>query len=439
MAQELQIKSYYQSLRDSNFIDTNLCCKLGMEYFLSNLLFKGDLSRVIYSKDDVVFRRRLELLGTGTVKDNVYNYSTLDLPFATFSQTGTFEEDDRGATQNASQIVLGEWIPSEGIVVKQAAVKVGYSATAFFSRRDDVNIASQLLYWEKTPKFPLYYIIEHELLGVPIDIPVFMTLDKIDSNVDYNEKDWLEKSRIFPVKMDFTIRSYQTLIEDIDGRIKLPLRFSGMYAYNDEEVVFTQKTSLVWGVEKFGDSLDLVKEDEKKLYIKPTVTVKEGGLTVYDYHSDVTEQHFDNHNQFIKFVNDGKFLMDTDVTVRNQIIKDSIAGYFSVERDVVLDELYVDNVTQNTAKIKWKIKPADEPHFARLVILVPNKCRMEITDLSTTEYEFVDLYPASKYECTVITYSKNNSKLTYKLNIETEGPKALGKLSDNLVGKTFTM
>ena len=435
MAQELQIKSYYQSLRDSNFIDTNLCCKLGMEFFLSNLLFKGDLSRVVYSKEDVAFRRRLELLGNGTVKNNVYNYSTLDLPFAIFSQSGTLEEDDRGSTQNASQIVLGEWIPTEGIVVKQAAVKVQYSATAFFSRRDDINIASQLLYWEKTPKFPLYYIIEHELLGVPMDIPVFITLDEIDSNVEYSEKDWLEKSRIFPVKLSFTIRSYQTLIEDIDGRIKLPLRFSGLYAYNDEEIVFTQKTSLIWGGEKFGS--DLIEDKGIEYYIAPKVEKSSSGITMYDYNSDYSQQHCDSHEEFVKFVNDGKFL--TNPETASKIVEDSIAGYFSVERDCVLDELYVDNVTTNEATIKWKVKPADEQNFARIVILVPNLYRTEITDLSTTEFELTGLHPASKYECTIISYAKNNSKLTYKLNITTEGQKALGKLSDNLVGKTFTM
>ena len=48
--QELKIKGYYDSLRDKNFVDTNFMCKLGMEFLLSSLFFKGDLGKVIYSK-----------------------------------------------------------------------------------------------------------------------------------------------------------------------------------------------------------------------------------------------------------------------------------------------------------------------------------------------------------------------------------------------------
>lgn len=437
MAQEIQIKSYYQSVRDSNFIDTNLCCKFGLEYFLSELLFKGDLSKIIYSKEDIAFRRRLELLGNGSVQNNVYNYTTLDLPFAVYSQAGPLEEDDRGATQNASQIVLGQWQPYEGVIVKSAAVKVKYSATAFFSRRDDVNIASQLLYWEKTPTFPLYYVIQHELVGIPMDIPVFITLDSIDSNVEYQEKQWLEQSKIFPIKMEFTIRSYQTLIEDVDGRIKLPLRFSGQFAYNDEEIVFTQKTSLIWSNDKFGD--DLIEKEKKEYYLPPKFVRDETGKLTYKPFNKVSDQYFDRINQSIKFVNDGKFIEDS--FIKAETTGDTIEGYFSVERDCVLDEIFIDeeSLTENSATLKWKIKQSDEPYFNKILLTIPNLLREEITDISKTSIMINNLNPASKYECTVIVYSKNNSKLTYKLTINTKGQKALGKLSDQLVGKTFTI
>jgi hypothetical protein len=223
-----------------------------MEFFLSQLLFKGDLSRIVYSKEDIAFRRRLETLGRGSVGDNTYNYITLNLPYAIYSQTGTYEEDDRDSVMSASQIVLGMHLYDRKLKLKSAAMKVKYSATAFFARRDDVNIASQLLYWEKQPIFPVYFIVITEIANYPIPTPVFITLDSFDSNVEYAEKEWLTNSKIFPIKMEFTIRTYQALIENIDNIIRLPLRFSGMYGYNNDPYdpdcnpVLTEKTSLMF-------------------------------------------------------------------------------------------------------------------------------------------------------------------------------------------------
>jgi len=53
MAQEIAINNYYQDTYNKGFVSTEMCCKLGMEFFFSNLLFKKDLSRVIYAKEDI--------------------------------------------------------------------------------------------------------------------------------------------------------------------------------------------------------------------------------------------------------------------------------------------------------------------------------------------------------------------------------------------------
>lgn len=439
MSQEIAIKSYYQSTRDSNIIDTNLVCRFGMEFFLSNLLFKGDLSRVVYSKEDIAFRRRVETVGKGDVENNNYNYINLDLPYAVYSQTGSYEEDDRGSTQNVGQIVLGQVQPESGIVLKAAALKIKYSATAFFARRDDINIASQLLYWEKTPKFPVYYIVQHELYGWPIDIPVFITLDSFDSNVEYAEKDWLEKSKIFPIKMEFTIRSYQTLIESIDRTIKLPIRFSGLYGYNEdaEEPVYTETTSLIWADTKWSpnalqevtakipevDSMGNIihqPQDFDKYYIDPP---SGEGIISNGVSSEVT------------FENNGRFIHE----VVNETIADAIKGYFNEIRDCVLDEYHQvdDKTTENSIFIEWKINENQKDNFHSIVIYIPGLVRDEITnDLSN--FEITGLYPGSEYDCTLIVTSKSFSKTTYKLLLKTKGESLLEQpLKDNLVGKTF--
>jgi hypothetical protein len=161
----------------------------------------------------------------------------LDLPFASYSATGSFEADDRGATQQAGQIVMGQVEPESGIIVRAAAVKIKYQATVYFARRDDINVASQLVYWQSQPQGPQYVIIQYRIAGWPIDIPVFITIDSFDSNPEYNQKDWLTASKIFPLKIEMTIRTYQTLIER-DGGMLLPLRFSGLYGYNENQDIY---------------------------------------------------------------------------------------------------------------------------------------------------------------------------------------------------------
>ena len=432
ISQELAIKSYYQSTRDGNFLDQNQFSKYAFEFFLSTLLFREDLSRVVYSKEDIAFRRRVETNGNGDVKGEAFSYLNLNLPFAVYSQEGSFEEDDRGATQNAGQIVAGYPNPDTGIITKAAAVKVKYTATAFFARRDDVNIASQLLYWESTPKFPVYYVVQHLLAGHPIDIPVFMSLDSFDSNPNYQEKDWLTSSKIFPIKMEFTIRSYQTLIETIDDTIQLPIRFSGLYGYNNKEIVFTEKTSLIWADVKW------TPEAAKRAMEESVHKDSDGYIIHTPQDIGVRQSRIETVDPEIDDFIDREFTSE----IVNDTVADAIKGYFSDDREVILDEFHQhDELTnENAITIEWKIKETDMPNFKSLVIYIPGIIHRAIDDVHQTQFEITGLHPGSEYDCTLIVLSKNNTKLTYKLNLKTKGEKVLGKkLMDHLIGRVFTM
>jgi hypothetical protein len=254
MAQEFKIHSWFEGIKESpNYVDSTIACSIAMEYLLSKLLFKDDLSRVVYSKDDIAFRRRVELVGVGKVDGEQQDLTSLELPFANYSQVGSLEPDDRVAAMSAAQIVPGRQIPDIGISLRSAATQIKYQATAWFGRRDDVGIASQLLYWEMQPTFPLYVVTRFSLAGYPIDIPAFITIDSFDSNPEYQEKEWLTQSKLFPVKIDCTIRTYQTLIEQVDKNgMLLPLRFTGIYDYNtDLDIYFTHDCSLIWADTKW--------------------------------------------------------------------------------------------------------------------------------------------------------------------------------------------
>lgn len=440
--QEIKISSYYQSLRDKNFIDTNFMCKLGMEFFFSELLFKGDLSRVLYSKEDIAFRRRIETVGRGDIKGKKLSYMTLDLPFAIYSQESGITEDDRGSTQNAGQIVRGQIDPDTGIVTKAAAVKVNYESTVFFSNLDDVNIATQLLYFEKTPKAPLYFVVESDICGTPLDIPVFISLDEINFEPQYSAqtKAFLTEAKIIPIKLNFTIRTYQVLIEDVEKRIKLPLRFSGIYAYNDQEIVFTQKTSLIWANSKFGGIHDHVLSfDQDGRIIDKVIDMTSLSDTipsqVIKIEGDETLIKNETEQEVI-LLNNGNFKQEK----LDDIIADTISGYFNESRDCTLLEFHQndDKSTEESIAIDYQVKPEELQNFSKINFYIPGVCNFEISDPDNTQAIIKDLYPGSTYTCTIILYSKMAGKLTYTLELTTKGEKSIKKLSDTLIGRTFT-
>lgn len=480
MAQEVFLNNYYSSVTRNNWLSTNLACSIGMEFWLSWLLFKRDISRTVYSKEDICFRRRVETLGRGDVKTTDINYVSLDLPFASYSQTGNFEEDDRVASMNAAAAVKGHLQPDTGILLKNMPVKVKFSATAFYSRREDVDVAAQLLYWEKNPINPIYFIVNHEIAGQPLDVPVFMTIDSIDSNVDYQEKQWLTQSKIFPIKIEVTVRTYQTLIETVDdGRTMLPLRWSGLYGYNrNHELYLTQNTILMWADEKFSkDQLEeRLKHDpsylergveEFETYVR-TVSPNPEGLVFTDsmgnqgkaYHSLANDYMYETLAELkdeedglmvrlemgedvTKEIEDNKAAQQSIVDQRcdidevNGIVESAVKGYFYPDNSLQLKDYKAESVTDNSITVMWDFNDAEIQNFKDLVIYIPGIIHERIKDAFQRTFTIDGLHPGSDYPITMILRSLEGEK-TFLLKARTSGDRALEQdLLHSLVGKRY--
>ncbi|MCF0126069.1 MAG: fibronectin type III domain-containing protein [Clostridia bacterium] len=435
--QDIQVKSFYEDLKRNDYISTDLMVSISMEWFLATLLMKGDYSRVMYSKEDIVFRRRIEQVGRGFVKgENNHNNVTLDLPFAAYSEAGSYEEDDRAGSMNTAMAVKGWMCPETGIVVKAQPVKINYQATIFFSSRHDTDVAAQLLYWEQHPRAPIYTSIENDVAGTKVDVPVNITIESVDKNPDYSQKRELTEARIFPVKVGFTVRTYQILIEDVDNVIKLPIRFSGIYAYNDEDIVFTQKTALVWANTKWAPHL----------ISRPRLEEMEARDMVPDRRNTVLVGASDN-GEALYTDEFGKeaVIPNSAKTVKEQIddvVADTIEGYFSEERNCVLETLEQSSQTENSVTIHWEIKESTILNFKSITFYIPGFCSQGIYDSSQTDLTIEGLNPGSVYNCTIICYSDIGTKLTYNLTLKTEGKQIIptggtGRLSDKLIGYTF--
>lgn len=424
MAIEETQRSYYSDVY-SKWIDIHQAVKCCIEKFLAEVIFKGDYSRVVFAQADSSFRRRIETLDKGKTGDelNTKTFSpvSLDLPFATYSQTSDWTEDDRGWTQNTSQAVLGIYDMNIYRKLRSLACKATYKAQLYFSRRDDVRTAQQLLYWEQSPKHPVWMYASFNWKGKLIAIPAFLTIESINTKPDWNELDFLEKMRVFPVEVEMTVRSYQVIVPGIKNVVKLPYRFQN-YDIDDENMYITEQTLLQFVSDKW-DEIDTNENN---------IDLKNEDLNNYAKKYFENDKYTENELKTL-----GKSLLSNTTN-------DIIRGYFSETTEVDLDRfIYSEEESTSTeAVIKYKVKKADQKYFDKLVLVVPGQDNIEIREPEMTEIRVKNLYPSSTYACKILTYSKSGNITTFNLTFTTKEdpenqapePEKINKKIPGLVG-----
>lgn len=399
MAREEYIKSYYEDNTGTSWIDIHQSVKCCIEKFLSELLFNGDRSRVVFSPADSVFRRRIETVDKGKKEDTQLTPISLQLPFAAYHQSGDWTADDRAAVMNTAQAVLGIYDMSIYRRLRSLACKSTYKVQIFYNSREDVRHAQQLLYWEQEPKHPVWLYSCFNWKGKPIAIPAFLTIESINTNPEWNELDFLEKQRIFPVEVEFTVRSYQVIIPKTKV-VRLPYRFQNYDIDEGDNMYVTEQTLLEFVNEKW-DNIDVTSD----------VDTEDQELNAYaqKYFADTAYT-----NKEVQLL--GKSLL-------NDTTYDIIKGYFTETTEVNLDTFYYNEATSTptTAVIKFKIKNADHKYFDKMKIIVPGrKDAIEITNCKQKEVTIDGLCPSSTYDIIILTYSTSGNITTFNLSFTTK-------------------
>lgn len=422
MAQEIVNNSYYYDKIGSRFIDIDLSCELCIEKYFSTVLFNGDYSKMCYSALDSTFRRRIETLDKGKVENQQYTPISLDLPYGSYFRTSDWEDDDRFAAKQSGQMLTGQYDMNFYRKIRSRAVKAQYTATFFFSRQDEIRAAKQVLDWEASPKGPTFIYDTVSWKGCNLNIPVFITIDKIDTKPNYNELDWLQKQRLFPIEVQMTVRSYQVLINN-NGYVYLPFRFPYPEGDNDK-IYLTHLTALEFSAERF--ELDI---DQSKVDIDlPEI-------------SEFAAKYFDKEGPF---TNEELNAMSSKLP--GYKTTDILRGYFSDSTEVSLNYYkYVpEKSTMTKAHIAFQIKPSDRKFFTKMEFLIPGRDPIIISDCKQTFLEIDNLHPNSEYKCIILTYSTNGECTTYRLTFTTKEdpnskvptPKKINKLG-GLVGMSF--
>jgi hypothetical protein len=409
MATEYQHSQYYDH---ELFVNIHTSAKIAIEYYLAKTLLKKDLTRVVYAKDEICFRRRMELLDTEKTDAISPSAMTLNLPFISFFQGSNWKED---ANRNgAGQMVNGIYCVDAGVFLRSMQVEADYNATCFFGRDDDARVAQQILTWEQNPQSPTWIYNAVTWRQQQLLIPTFVTFESIEYNPDYNETAWLDQSRIIPIQLKLKVHSSQILMDrTVDGSV-LPMKLQNYddHLAPDAEIPLTEESILGFLSEKnFGapeDSLnDIIENPFSVSYFKREGLKENEQLTISPYAIDI------------------------------------VKGYFSDTTEVTLNAYSAMATSPTSLRLTLKVKPADQQFFSKLVVLVPGHDTIEVTDCKTTGCDITGLSANSEYHITILAYSVNGDVITYNTvgttldDQSNQAPTAANKKLGKLVGTTW--
>ena len=386
------IEKYYSKdnkVNNKKFIDVFESICINIEYWLSKEIFKNDISRIIYATDDNAFRKRIELLDNGKNENEQLTPEILDLPFGIYSVAGDIEPDDSDSTKRSvSNSVSGIYFPDEEINQRRVAVKQKFKAILFFNNRKTLREAFQLLFWEKEPEYEIHMYNEIEWRNRIIKLPMAIKIDELKSNSsEYKETDFLTKNEIFTITVEFTVRTYQLLINNIQKIFQLPMRFSNFidtYEEDEEHIdYFTEQVVLLWAGQKFDIDVDSSKVDEDSEEIRAVKRVFDKN----PYNIDVKR-------------------MPNDFTV------DTITSYFEDNNSAGLLSYSFDeeNSTTTSVRINYEIEKPEK--LEELIFNIPTYKPVIVTDKEKTFIDINNLSEDSKYNIG-ITLKLNNGKIYY--------------------------
>ena len=399
MAEEFIQNNYYNST-NIKWVDVHRSNKISIEAWLTKLLFHNDLSRVVYATQDIAFRRRIETLDQGKDDEAPLKPEMLDLPFASFSMSGDPEPDDRMAAVNATEAVTGLYYEEEDRKMRTIAIKTKYKIICWFSRRDDVRMAHQLLFQEMIPKHPIWMYTPVKWRNITVNLPTFVELESINTTPDYKERDWLTKNRIFPIEIELTSRSYMLTINNVDKIIQLPMRFANyedIFEEDEYEEVITEEVALTWAAQKFDIDIDTnavdTNDSDYKLY------------SPYFVNLEMSDDE-----------------LASGVAIPNKYMTDTVRAYWQEDTACTLSAYKYDSVrsTSSKARIAFKVKPSTFKYFDYMEFYIPTKEPVTVKDCHSTEAYIEGLYPNSTYKLTITVYSTDGTLQRYYLTFTTK-------------------
>lgn len=391
-----------------SYVPTYYWIYLFLEQWIASVVFRNDTSRVFMASDNYAFRRRFELTDMSTSYDDI-GASSLQFPFANYApQNSGWEADDRIAANTAKQVYLGLYVGSTKL--RAAAVKHTIPVQFYFDREDDARLAYDRLFFYSynehyySTDVPYgnnsLYVDGKRAPGSTLDLPITITLKNLAFNPTFQEEDWLQKNRIFIIRVNFECRSYIIAPPaQPDYTVNLDSREADNYDdgeasyYPVEDVIFNLANK-AWDIETYDGGVDNFpdKGNSSTLYVDSTIVDKDysgGGLEAKELSASRRYYRWNRFSNSYELYDPYKCDADT-IRVASKITQDVIE----------VDRLYFKGLDSTTGAIKWEVNNIDklkeiQIHVDNLrdtIILTPDKDQYILKDLipNSSYYAYVD-------------------------------------------------
>lgn len=401
---EFIVDNYYNKNNPVNakkFIDAYESTCIGIEYWLSTEIFQNDISRIIYATDDNAFRKRVELLDGGKNEDGEFKPEMLDLPFGIYSPAGDPEPDDQDISRKSiSNSVTGIYFPEEDLRMRKIPTMQKFKAILFFNNKKALREAYQLLFWEKEPEYPIQFYDTIEWRNTEVKLPVFIKIDDLKTNSgEYKETDWLTKNEIYTITMEFTVRTYQLLINNIKKIFQLPMKFSNF--------------------------IDTYEEDEEHIdyYTEQVILTWAGAKFKIDTDAENVNTDSEEYQSAKKVFDKNPYNLDTK-RIPNDYTIDTITSYFE-DYDVTELKTYLWNEELSTTTesvIDYTLSKPD--NLESITFMIPTYEPIVITDKENTQVKFEGLSENSSYNMSITLKTKNGKNQYFNLKVSTKADPA---------------
>lgn len=408
-----------------------------LEKWIASNIFRNDKSRVFMSSDDYCFRRRFEL--TDTSQDySTLEFSSLRPPFANYwPQNNAWTIDPRIAAKSAALTYIGIYEGNTKVRAAQSLFRI--PTTFWFDREDDARLAYDALYFRSYNEH--YYEIQvpygrnNTIEGADssissdiLNLPMNMEITELTFNPEFKETDWLKKQRLFPIKVEFRIRSYAILPPE-QPDYTLSLNPNGSLSDGSQ---YESGFSFYYIVDDV--ILNLNKKDTRKVLTfdagynesdssyDGTIKFPEKGElnTIYiDSHLNESDKNSKNiipTNLYVwDDVNQKYVSPDYDTDVFSLRYFDSYEkGNLNITRFDCISK-----VTPNSNVIEWSYGEGTTSDDIQSIELHLSNFDIINIDPKLTSYKLIDLVSHSQYYGYIIFYSKDGSSKRFIVNFIT--------------------
>jgi hypothetical protein len=377
-----------------------------IEQFLADVLMRSDASRIVWASEPYMFRRRFELSDSQGGEFGTIKPTSLNFPFANYwYDSGFWVPDDRPFAVQTKQILFGLWDETLPAYMRSIPVKTSFSINALYNRDDDARLAYELLMWEYLPRGPIQLATKLRWRDVDVPIPVYITIEDIAFNPQYNETDWLKTHRIVPLKFKITARTYM-----VGYPKQSKLSFDAIDAPQQPSADSSELISPPF-------NRAIAQLDDNNIYITEQVILEFAAakqwvdvdvLSVFE-EEDVPEIATDSSpNPIDDYVAEVK-----DVTM------DIVTGYFSAAEDIIINTCFADIIGMTSFRLNWVIRTEDLQNISYIKIVVPGQSPVIIEDKSITSYVIAGLQPSSEYGVVLLLYGEGDTIRDFHLTVTT--------------------